>query len=76
MLLPDSAIRQYHTKLMYPQLIKIITQPRGTTVDRLVAEFSKQNNLSYLYITHNLQFGFITHKKEKMDEPIVEDEKS
>ena len=47
-------------------VIKIIGQPRGTAVDRLIVEFSKQYDISYLYVTHDVKSGFVTHKKEKM----------
>ena len=62
---------------MYPLLMETIGQPHGSTpVDCLIADFSKQNNISYLHVTHDVQYGCVTNKKKKNDEPIVEDEES
>ena len=44
-------------------MMKTIGYPRGITVDRFIAEVSKQDGISYLYVTHNLQPVFVTHKK-------------
>ena len=46
--------------------METIGYPRGTPVDQLIEKFSKQDNISYLYVTHNLQSGCVTYKKEKM----------
>ena len=54
--------------------MQTIGQPYGTHVDRLIVWFLKQNDISYLFVTHDVQSGFVTHKKEKRDELIVEDE--
>ena len=32
-----------------------------------------KNDSSYTYVTHEAQYGFATHKKEKKDKPIVEE---
>ena len=42
-----------------------IGQPHGPAIDYLITEFSKRNDISYLYVTHDLQFGFVTHKKDE-----------
>ena len=57
-------------------MMETIVHPHGTTVDRLIAEFSNQDYISYLYITHGVQSGFVTHTKENNDNPIVEHEES
>ena len=48
----------------------------STPIDCLIAEFLKQNGISYLCVTHNVQYGFVTYKKEKKAQPIIEDEES
>ena len=53
-------------------MIKTVGQPHGTAVDRFIAEFSKQDDISCLYVTHDVQFGFVTHKKERNNDQIVE----
>ena len=47
-------------------MMETIGYPHGTTVDCLITEFSKQDDISYIYVTHDVQSGFVTHKKEKM----------
>ena len=32
---------------------------------------SKKNDISYLYVTHDVHSGLVTHKKEKNDQPII-----
>ena len=56
---------------MYLLLMDTIGQPHGTPVDCLITEFSKQNDINYLYFNHDLQSVFVTHKKEKKNEPAV-----
>ena len=72
--LPDSAIRHYRTKLMYSLLMNNTSQPHSTAVDCLIADISNQNDISYLYITHDVASRCVTHKKEKRDEPIAKNE--
>ena len=57
-------------------MMETIGRHHGTVIDRLVAEFSKQDDISYLYVTHDMQSEFISHKKEKNNGPIVEHEES
>ena len=57
---------------MNPLLMKTTGHPRSTAIDSIIAEFSKKNNISYIYVTHDVHSGFVTHKKEKNDDPIVE----
>ena len=57
-------------------MMETIGHPHGTPADRLISEISKQDDISYLYVTHDLQSGFVTHKKEKNDDPIVKHEES
>ena len=53
-----------------------IGHPYGTAIYCLIAEFSKQDDISYLYVTHDVQSGFVTHKKDNNNDPIVEHEES
>ena len=41
-------------KLMYPLLMEIIERSHGKVVDRLIAELTKQNNISYLHAIHDV----------------------
>ena len=53
-MLPNSAIRKYQTKVIYSLSIETSGHPRGTPIDCLITEFSKQNDISYLYVTHDV----------------------
>ena len=57
-------------------MMEKIGHPHGAYADRLGADFSKQDDISYLYSTHNVQSRFVTHKKEQNDDPVVEYEES
>ena len=59
---------------MFPLLTGKKLKHHDNPVDRLIVVFSKQNDISYLYVTHDITFGFVTHKKEKKYELIIEDE--
>ena len=50
---------------MYPLLIETIGNPHVTADDRLIVEFPKKNDITYLYVIHYVQSRFVTHKKEK-----------
>ena len=43
--------------------METIGQPHGTHVDCLIAEISKQYDISYLYVIYDVQSEFVTHKK-------------
>ena len=60
--------------MMNSLMMKTIGHPRDTPVDRLIADFSKQDEISYLYATHDLQSSFVTYVKEINDDQIVEHE--
>ena len=59
---------------MYPLLMETIGHSHGTAVDCVIAEFLKKNDTNYLYVTHDIQSGFVTHKKKINNEPTVKDE--
>ena len=46
-------------------MMETIENPHGTPVDRLIDEFSKQDDISYPCVTHDLHSGGVTHKKKK-----------
>ena len=75
-MLPISATRQYRTKLLYPFLIETTGHPHGTPVDCLIIQLSNQKDISYLYVTHDVQSGFVTRKKKKKDKPTAKHEES
>ena len=54
--------------------MEIVRHSHGAAVDCVITEFSKQNDINYLYVTHDVQSGFVTHKKKRNNQPTVEDE--
>lgn len=45
--------------------------PVGTAVDRLLKIFSSLHNVSYVYVTHNMNSGFVTCRKTKKNNATV-----
>ena len=39
---------------MYPLLMETNGQPHGTAADCLIAEFLKQNDISHIYVIHDV----------------------
>ena len=61
-MLANSAISQYRKKTDEFIDDGKIGHPHGTAVDCFITEFSKQDDISCLYVTHNVQSGFVTYK--------------
>ena len=59
-----SAIRQYHRKLLNPILKDAVSQPFGTPVERLIYDFKNRDDISFIYVTHSINSGFVTHYKD------------
>ena len=60
----DNAIRQYHQKRLGPLLNDAILEPFGSAVDRLISDFKKRNDSSFMYVTHSIDSGFVTYANE------------
>ena len=41
--------------------------PYGTPVDKLIAEFQLKKDVSFCYVLHDMNSGFVTYKKNKED---------
>ena len=48
---------------MNPILIDASFKPYGTPVERLINDFQKRDDISYIYVTHSINSGFVTHYK-------------
>ena len=44
---------------------EVSKSPVGTDVDRLIAQFSLKSNVSFVYVKHDINFSFMTYKKNK-----------
>ena len=44
-------------------LNKCGNEPYGSSIDKLIRLFSKTNNVSFIYIIHNFQSGFVTRRQ-------------
>ena len=57
-------------------LEKCSDDPQGSSVDRLLAIFKCQKNVSFVYTLHNFDSGFVTYrksKKKKLEKQITND---
>ena len=61
------AIRQYRDNINYSILKATSDLPYGTPVERLIAEFSKKTDVSFVYVTHDINSGFVTCQKRRDD---------
>jgi hypothetical protein len=56
-------IMRYRDYLMYQILEQCNTKPFGSPVEALTAQFSARDDVSFLYITHDYNTGYVTHRK-------------
>ena len=56
-------IRHYHRRNVLHIIDKAAKQPYGTPVDQLLYDFDKRPNVSYIYVLHSIDSGFVTHYK-------------
>ena len=61
---PD-ALYKMRSKYYTPLLDGVEKQPYGSSVDKLLAEFKTREDVSFIYVTHDVQSGFVTHKATK-----------
>ena len=56
-------IRQHHRYYLLHKINVASVKPYGTAVDQLLADFKNRPDVSYLYVTHTITSGFVTHYK-------------
>ena len=44
---------------------EVSKSPAGTAVDQLIAQFSVMTDVSFIYVKHDMNSGFVTYKKNK-----------
>jgi hypothetical protein len=63
----EKLINRYRHKMLYDVLDECNDKPYGTPVDRLISLFTARNDVSFVYITHHMESGYVTHRKTKND---------
>ena len=61
---PD-ALYKMRSNYYLPLLDNVEKQPFGSSVDKLIAEFKTREDVSFIYVTHDVKSGFVTHKASK-----------
>ena len=56
-------IRHYHRMNVLHIIDKASKQPYGTPVDQLLHDFERRPDVSYIYVIHSIDSGFVTHYK-------------
>ena len=67
-------ICHYRDKLSYTLLKAASDLPYGTPVEKLTAEFQLKNDVSFCYVLHDMDTGFVTYHKIKGDDNISLDD--
>ena len=57
------SIRKHHRYFLLRKINAASSKPYGTAVDQLLADFKNRPDVSYLYVTHSITSGFVTHYK-------------
>ena len=57
----------YRSKLSYNLLKETDDLPYGTPVEKLIAEFQHKKDVSFCYVLHDMDSGFVTYRKSKGD---------
>ena len=58
----------YRYKLSYNLLKATSDVPYGTPVEKLIAEFQLKKDVSFCYVLHDMDSGFVTYRKNKGDD--------
>ena len=61
------AIYKIRNNFYKPLLEGVEAQPFGTPADKLIAEFKSKDDVSFIYVTHDVKSGFVTCKARKND---------
>ena len=59
----EQLINRYRHKLMYDVLTECNDKPYGSAVAKLIGLFSARDDVSFVYITHHIESGYVTHRK-------------
>ena len=63
----EQSVFKQRDNISYSLLKETSDLPYGTPVERLIAEFSMKSDVSFMYVTHDIDSGFVTHQKRKHD---------
>ena len=63
--LTEVDVCHYRDKLSFNLLKQTSKLPYGTPVEQLIAEFQLKKDVSFCYVLHDMNSGFVTYKKNK-----------
>ena len=63
--LSADALYKMRTNYYTPLLHGVEKQPFGTPAEKLIAEFRMRDDVSFIFVTHDVKSGFVTHKATK-----------
>ena len=75
--LTEGDLYKYRDKVLHQLLSDTSKTPYGTPVDKLIQSFSKKSDVSFTYVLHDYESGFVTYRKnkdDKLDKETVVDE--
>ena len=71
--LSEDALYKMRDNHLFPVIKEVLNQPYGTAVDQLITVMKKKKDVNFVYVTHNMNSGFVTYKSNHVED--VEDKK-
>ena len=65
--LTEGDLYKYRNKVLYSMLNDTVKEPYGTPIDKLIHYFSNKRDVSFMYVMHDMDSGFVTYRKNKTD---------
>ena len=65
---------RHRDKLLYKMLDDTTSTPYGTPIDKMINHFSQKEDVSFMYVMHDMHSGFVTYRKNKDDSGVNESE--
>ena len=66
-IISEQCVFKHRDNLSYSLLKATSELLYGTPIEYLISEFSLKPDVSSIYVTHNIDSGFVTHQKRKDD---------
>ena len=55
-------------------LDETVSNPYGTPIDKMIQYFTHKKDVSFMYVMHDMNSGFVTYRKNKNDTSVNESE--
>ena len=65
--LTEGDLYKYRNKMLYGMLDATVNTPYGTPVDKLIYHFTNKKDVSFMYVMHDMNSGFVTYRKNKTE---------